>query len=93
MKFQNTSPIRPASQDVIQGHIAAFVADLRAAGYARDTLSAKGAALERFINWRGRRKWSSHDPTESEISGKDNMGWSGWEEFGNLTANENKQNQ
>jgi hypothetical protein len=21
------------------------------------------------------------------------MGWSGWEEFGNLTANENKQNQ
>lgn len=68
MKFQNTSPIGPASQDVIQGHIAAFVADLRAAGYARDTLSAKGAALERFISWRGRRKRSSPDPTESEIS-------------------------
>jgi hypothetical protein len=24
---------------------------------------------------------------------KDNMGWSGWEEFGNLTANENEHNQ
>ena len=68
MKIENTSPIRPASHDVIQGHIAAFVADLRAADYARNTLSAKRLALERFISWRHRRKRASHDPTESEIS-------------------------
>ena len=68
MKIENTSPIRPASHHVIQGHIAAFVADLRAAGYARNTLSAKRVTLERFISWRGRRKRASDDPTESEIS-------------------------
>ena len=68
MKIQNTSPIHPASDDVIQGHLAAFVVDLRAAGYARNILSAKRHALERFISWRRRRKRASHDPTESEIS-------------------------
>lgn len=65
---ENTGTIHPASHDIIQGHIAAFVADLRAAGYARNTLSAKRVALERFISWRGRRKRTSHEPTESEIS-------------------------
>ncbi len=71
MKVQNTEStgtIRPASHDILQGHIAAFVADLRAAGYARNTLSAKRVTLERFISWRGRRKRTSHEPTESEIS-------------------------
>jgi site-specific recombinase XerD len=68
MKVQNASTIHPASHDVIQGHIAAFVANLRAAGYARNTLSAKRVALERFIIWRGRRRRTSHEPTESEIS-------------------------
>ena len=68
MKIQNTSPVHPASHDVIQGHLAAFVFDLRAAGYARNILSAKRHALERFISWRGRRKRASDDPTESEIS-------------------------
>src|SRR5208283_111060 len=68
MKVQNASTIHPASHDVIQGHIAAFVADLRAAGYARNTLSAKRVALERFIIWRGHRRRTTHEPTESEIS-------------------------
>jgi site-specific recombinase XerD len=68
MKVKNTSPIHPVSHDVIQGHIAAFVADLRAAGYARNTLSAKRGTLERFISWRDRRKRIPHELTESEIS-------------------------
>src|SRR5664279_5123840 len=71
MKVQNTEStgtIRPASHDIIQGHIAAFVTDLRAAGYARNTLSAKRVTLERFISWRGRRKRTSHELAESEIS-------------------------
>src|SRR5208282_5747333 len=68
MKFQNASTIHPASRDIIQGHVAAFVADLRAAGYARKTLSAKRVTLERFIIWRGRRKRIPHELTESEIS-------------------------
>src|SRR5664279_2033752 len=71
MKVQNTEStgtIRPASHDILQGHIAAFVADLRAAGYARNTLSAKRVTLERFISWRGRRKRTSPELTESEIS-------------------------
>jgi site-specific recombinase XerD len=68
MKVQSNSTIHPAAHDVIQGHIAAFVADLREAGYARKTLSAKRVALERYISWRGRRKRSFLEPTESEIS-------------------------
>ena len=68
MKVQSTGTIHPASHDIIQGRIAAFVADLRAAGYARNTLSTKRVTLERFIRWRGRRKRSSHELTESEIS-------------------------
>jgi integrase/recombinase XerD len=68
MKVQNASTIHPASRDIIQGHIAAFVADLRAAGYAHNTLSAKRIALERFIIWRGRRRRTSLEPTGSEIS-------------------------
>jgi site-specific recombinase XerD len=68
MKVQSTGTLHPASHDIIQGRIAAFVADLRAAGYARNTLSTKRVTLERFIRWRGRRKHSSHELTESEIS-------------------------
>lgn len=68
MKIQSTGTIHPASHDIIQGYIAAFVADLRAAGYARNTLSAKRATLERFIDWRGHRKRNLHELTESEIS-------------------------
>jgi len=68
MKVQSTGTIHPASRDIIEGHIAAFVADLRVAGYARNTLSAKRVALERFIAWRGCRKRTSHELAESEIS-------------------------
>jgi integrase/recombinase XerD len=68
MKLQTIGTTHPATHDVIQGHLAAFVADLRAAGYARNTLSAKRVTLERFISWRRRRKRTSPDLTESEIS-------------------------
>ena len=68
MKNQCPCTIHPASHDLIQGHIAAFVADLRAAGYACNTLCAKRVTLERFASWRSRRKRTSYEFAESEVS-------------------------
>jgi site-specific recombinase XerD len=67
MKLKIIGSIHP-SPDVIQAHLAVFIADLKAAGYARNTLSAKRVTLERFISWRRRRKRTSPELTESEIS-------------------------
>ena len=67
MKLQSTHTIHPASHDILQGHITAFVADLRAAGYERNTLSAKRVTLERFIIWRRHKKRPSSELAEPEI--------------------------
>jgi site-specific recombinase XerD len=67
MKKENVGTTHPASHDLIEGHIAAFVAELKAAGYARNTLSAKRATLRRFLSWRARRKRTSPELAESEI--------------------------
>ena len=67
MKLQSISTNHPSTCDVIQPHLAAFIDDLKAAGYARNTLSAKRVTLERFISWRDRRKRTSLELTESEI--------------------------
>ena len=68
MKLQNIGSKHPASHDTIEGHIAAFVADLRAAGYARGTtLSVKRVTLQWFISWLGRPNRTSLELTESEI--------------------------
>src|ERR1039457_1690728 len=68
MKLQSIGTNHPATCDVIQAHLSAFLADLKAAGYARNILSAKRVALARFISWRGRRRHASRELTESEIS-------------------------
>jgi site-specific recombinase XerD len=68
MKHKGNGTNPPATRDVIPAHIAPFMADLKAAGYARNTLSAKRVALARFISWRGRRKHPSPELAESEIS-------------------------
>jgi integrase/recombinase XerD len=68
MKHNNNGINHPANRDVIQAHSAPFIADLKAAGYARNTLSVKRATLERFIKWRGRRMSNcSSEVDESEI--------------------------
>lgn len=67
MRFQNVGTNHPTSHDSIGVHTAGFEADLRAAGYARNTLSAKRVTLRRFLSWRGRRKRTSSELTESEI--------------------------
>src|ERR1039457_3116138 len=68
MKLQSIGTNHPATCDVIQAHLSAFLADLKAAGYARNILSAKRVGLARFISWRGRRRHTSRELTESEIS-------------------------
>jgi site-specific recombinase XerD len=67
MKHKSNGTNPPATHDVIQTHIAPFMADLKDAGYARNTLCTKRVTLERFISWRGRRKSFSPELAESEI--------------------------
>jgi integrase/recombinase XerD len=68
MKLPSLVPIVPASHDVISAHMAAFMAELEAMGYARNTLWVKRVTLERFLSWRSRRKRNVSELTESEIS-------------------------
>ena len=68
MKHKNNGTNHPANRDLIQAHSAPFIADLKAAGYAPNTLSVKKITLERFINWRSRRKSNS----SSELDESDN---------------------
>lgn len=68
MKLQSIGTNDPATRDVIEAHLPAFIADLKATGYARNILSAKRVGLARFIRWRGRRRYTSRELTESEIS-------------------------
>jgi integrase/recombinase XerD len=68
MKLQNIGTNHPASHDITEGHVAAFMINLKAAGYAPKTLSVKRTTLQRFFSWRSRRKRTFHELTESEIS-------------------------
>ncbi len=67
MNYKKHVPNHPA-HDLIRAHIVPFVADLKAAGYAANTLSAKRATLERFICWRVKRKRIGSEFAEAEIS-------------------------
>lgn len=53
--------------DVLQAHIGPFMAELRAAGYAANTLCTKQVSLDQFLRWRRRRKNHSRDVTELQI--------------------------
>lgn len=67
MNNKNHNSDSSTTGDVLQAHIGPFMAELRAAGYAADTLGTKRVTLERFARWRHRRKSLSSDLTESEI--------------------------
>ena len=54
--------------DVIESHIAPFVAGLKLAGYAACTLSTKRASLRKFVSWRRRLKHPDSEPDEFEVA-------------------------
>jgi integrase/recombinase XerD len=68
MKLQSSDSNDAATSDVIEAHLPTFMADLKAAGYARKILCAKRVGLTRFISWRDRRRHTSRELTESEIN-------------------------
>lgn len=68
MKLQSFVTNGPATTDVIEANLPAFIVHLKAAGYARNILSAKKVGLERFIRWRTRRRHIPRELSESEIS-------------------------
>lgn len=67
MNHNNQSPPRPPADDVIQAHIGRFMAELRKADYAAETLAAKHTALKQFVQWRHWRQGHALRVTESEI--------------------------
>jgi len=67
MNDQNDKTNHSPTRDVLQAHVGPFMAKLRAAGYAANTLGTKRVTLEQFARWRRRRKRPSSDLTESEI--------------------------
>lgn len=68
MKLQSIGTNGPATTDVIEANLPAFLAHLKAAGYARNILSAKAVGLARFISWLGRRRHTPSELSESEIN-------------------------
>ncbi|MEI8376605.1 MAG: tyrosine-type recombinase/integrase, partial [Planctomycetota bacterium] len=52
----------------IESHVDRFIAGVKAAGYARGSVSTKRAALRRFLLWRRRRKLAGSEPDESEVA-------------------------
>jgi integrase/recombinase XerD len=68
MKLQSFGTNGPVATDVIEANLPAFLAHLKAAGYARNILSAKAVGLGRFISWRGRRRHTPSELCESEIN-------------------------
>ena len=53
--------------DLLQAHIGPFMEELRAAGYAANTLCTKRVSIEQFLRWRHRRRSHSRDVTELQI--------------------------
>lgn len=67
MNQKNNRPPQCPAGDVIRAHLGRFMAELRKADYAANTLCAKRVALDQFVRWRHRRKRPGLDLTESEI--------------------------
>jgi len=68
MNDKNSDPNHPAGCDRIEAQIDPFIAGLKAAGYAANTICTKRAALRRFVSWRRRLKRSATEPDESEVA-------------------------
>jgi len=67
MNNTNATSVSCGVCDAIEAQIGSFIAELEAAGYARNTLSTKRAALRSFIRWRRRRRRPTTQPDESEV--------------------------
>lgn len=68
MNYKNNHTSHTPSCDPIRAHVAPFIAELRGAGYAANTLCTKRVTLHRFVRWRHSRKRIFPDLSESEIS-------------------------
>ena len=68
MNDKNSDPNHPVGCDRIEAQIDPFIASLKAAGYAANTICTKRAALRRFVSWRRRLKRSATEPDESEVA-------------------------
>ena len=68
MNNNNNDPNHYAVCDVIAAQIAPFIAGLKTAGYAANTLCTKRAALRHFLAWRKRIKPPGSEPDESEVA-------------------------
>jgi hypothetical protein len=67
MNGKNNGPNHHAACDVIESQIDPFIAGLKTAGYAANTLCTKRAALRRFVSWRRCLKRPATEPDESEV--------------------------
>lgn len=67
MNNKNCASKNSTACDVIASHIDPFIAGLKPAGYAANTISSKRAALGRFISWRRLQKHPAKEPDESQV--------------------------
>jgi integrase/recombinase XerD len=68
MNNNNNGPNHDAACDVIAAQIDPFIAGLKTAGYAVNTLCTKRSALRRFVSWRRSLKPPGSEPDESEVA-------------------------
>lgn len=68
MKNSKNVPKRHDVGKVIESHIDKFIAEVKTAGYAYDSLCTKRAALRRFLLWRQHRKSPGSEPNECEVA-------------------------
>jgi integrase/recombinase XerD len=68
MNNNNNDPNHHAFHNLIIAQVGPFLAALKTAGYAANTLCTKRVALRRFINWRQRLKPPAKEPDEAEVA-------------------------
>lgn len=68
MSTTRNAPSHRVANDVIESHIAPFIAGLKAVGYAPGSLSTKRAAIRQFLRWRRRRKPPGSEPDEVDAA-------------------------
>ena len=68
MNNNHNDPNHPAVCNLIAAQVEPFLAGLKTAGYAANTLCTKRAALRRFISWRQRLKPPGKETDETEVA-------------------------
>ena len=66
-KNRNSNDSSSGNGGGLRAHLSPFMAKLRAAGYAANTLCVKRVSLEQFLWWRHQRKRCAQDVTETQI--------------------------